>query len=107
MNGLETLPNELEFDEMELEEVTESESDSDSEDHQHPLLQRQRQMARDLSSSATVSLAQATDNDIVCVFDVGLFSLHAQRRRCSSYCEIRRIRFYEVWTSMFHYQEIY
>ena len=64
MKGLETLPSELEFDELELEEVTESDSDSDSEEQQQRR-QQQRQPARDLTSSSTaISLNDVTDNEI-------------------------------------------
>ena len=66
MNGLETLPSEIEFDEMELEEVTESESDSDSEEQQ---TQQHRQSHHRQSFSTTQTapsdaLTRVTENEI-------------------------------------------
>ena len=59
VNGLEMLPSELEFDEMELEEVTESESDSDSEEPQ----QQQQHVIPSRSMTSEV-LASVTDDEI-------------------------------------------
>ena len=81
MKGLETLPSELEFDELELEEVTESDSDSDSEERQqHQRRQQQqqqqeRQPARDLTTSSTaISFNNVTDNEIDKLLQVGSLS---------------------------------
>ena len=61
VNGLEMLPSELEFDEMELEEVTESESDSDSEE---PQQQQQQQHVIPSRSMTSEVLASVTDDEI-------------------------------------------
>ena len=56
------LPSELEFDEMELEEVTESESDSDSEEPQQQ--QHQQQHVIPSRSMTSEVLASVTDDEI-------------------------------------------
>ena len=57
------LPSELEFDEMELEEVTESESDSDSEEPQQQQQQEQQHVIPSRSMTSEV-LASVTDDEI-------------------------------------------
>ena len=64
VNGLEMLPSELEFDEMELEEVTESESDSDSEEPQQQQQQQQQQHVIPSRSMTSEVLASVTDDEI-------------------------------------------
>lgn len=63
VKGLEMLPSEMEFDEMELEEVTESESDSESEEQQR---QQQGAPLQHLPSRSMTSevLASVTDDEI-------------------------------------------